>query len=250
MLGGISRLPLRVIRGVIRRLRPGRDAAPEVKLPIRTDPDGPNLKPSAAPAPVQAAAPAPAPVQAPAPSPVEAPVAAAAPAPVEAAPTPAPVEGPPAAAPSEPEATLEPATATAASEPTKAKAKRGRGKKAEAKAEEPEEVDAPKAEPAKEAPKAEAPKAEAVKVRVRGEPTPNPNAMKFSCSVKVIAKGSVTFNTATAAAGHRVGEALFLVPGVRSVFAVNDFVTVTKEESAGWSTLAPAIEAALQSALS
>jgi hypothetical protein len=87
-------------------------------------------------------------------------------------------------------------------------------------------------------------------IRVRGEPTPHPNAMKFSCSVKVIPKGSVTFNTPTAAAGHQVGEPLFKVNGVRSVFAVNDFVTVTKEDAAAWSTLVPAIEAALVSALS
>lgn len=229
MLGALSKLPLRVIRGVIRRLRPGREAAPEVKLPIRTDPEGPNLKPAVAQsAPAPKVEPVPAPpaetTSAPAPKVV---AAAIAPDPVEAAPEP---------------------------EPTKGRGKRGKGKKEADGAPEPAAEAAEAAEPAAEAAEpatAAAPAAApAAPVRVRGEATPNPNAMKFSCSVKVIPKGSVTFNTPTAAANHKVGEVLFKINGVRSVFAVNDFVTVTKEDAAGWSTLVPAVEAALVSALS
>jgi len=85
---------------------------------------------------------------------------------------------------------------------------------------------------------------------VKGESTPNPNAMKFGCSVKVVPKGSLSLNNAGVAAGHPLGAAIFAVSGVKAVFAVNDFVTVTKEESYSWDELRPRLEAAISAALS
>ncbi len=87
-------------------------------------------------------------------------------------------------------------------------------------------------------------------VRVMAEETPNPNAMKFTVSVKVAEKGSISFNSAAEAEGNALGKALFAVPGVRGIFGVNDFVTVTREEGADWAVLVPAVEAALQATLS
>ena len=87
-------------------------------------------------------------------------------------------------------------------------------------------------------------------MRVTAEETPNPNAMKFTVSVKVAEKGSISFNSAAEAEGNALGKALFAVPGVRGIFGVNDFVTVTREDDADWSVLVPAVEAALQATLS
>lgn len=86
-------------------------------------------------------------------------------------------------------------------------------------------------------------------VRVAGESTPNPNAMKFTCSVKIVPKGSLSYNNAAVAGAHPLGQALFAIGGVRAVFAVNDFVTVTKEDHATWAVLEPQVEQAIATVL-
>ena len=79
-------------------------------------------------------------------------------------------------------------------------------------------------------------------VGVRRERTPNPNAMKFTCTIPVIAGSSRSFTRAAAAADNPLARALFEIPGVVGVFAVNDFVTVTRAPEVGWDALAPAVE--------
>lgn len=87
-------------------------------------------------------------------------------------------------------------------------------------------------------------------VEVWAEPTPNPDAMKFSASVPVAPRGALSFDSAAAAADHPLGRAIFASGGVRSMFAVNDFVTVTRAAGADWATLAPRLEEAIAEALS
>lgn len=87
-------------------------------------------------------------------------------------------------------------------------------------------------------------------VEVWAESTPNPDAVKFSASVPVAPRGALSFDSAEAAASHPLGRAVFGVGGVRSMFAVNDFVTVTREPDADWEELAPRLEAAIADALS
>lgn len=94
------------------------------------------------------------------------------------------------------------------------------------------------------------PSAPARQVEVWSEGTPNPDAMKFSASVPVAPRGALSFDSAEAAADHPIGRAVFAVGGVRSMFAVNDFVTVTREPGADWRELAPLLEAAIAEALS
>lgn len=69
--------------------------------------------------------------------------------------------------------------------------------------------------------------------------TPNPNAMKFSLDVTL--PETINFQTAEAAAGHPFGEAAFQVPGVKAVFGVNDFVTITRAPDGDWDMITPAI---------
>ena len=73
--------------------------------------------------------------------------------------------------------------------------------------------------------------------------------MKFTVDRTVRASGSLSLNSAAEAEGDALGEALFAVEGVRSLFAVNDFVTVTKEPGADWAEVAPKVEDALRAAL-
>ncbi len=81
---------------------------------------------------------------------------------------------------------------------------------------------------------------------VHREETPNPDAMKFVCNRKVVDTGSLSFSNARAAEGHPLGRAVFQVDGVKSLFAVNDFVTVTRRPGEDWERMGPQIEHQLQ----
>lgn len=106
------------------------------------------------------------------------------------------------------------------------------------------------------APPAEAPEKGAAparkaakKVDVVAEETPNPNARKFTASIPVVASGSLTFASEAEAAAHPLGKAIWDVGGVKSVFAVKDFVTVTKMDDADWAKLVPKLTKAIKGAL-
>ena len=75
--------------------------------------------------------------------------------------------------------------------------------------------------------------------------TPNPDAMKFSLDVTLPAMVNVT--DSAAAAGEPFVEAVFAAGGVAAVFAVNDFVTVTRQPGAPWEPIVDAVTAAAAS---
>lgn len=79
-------------------------------------------------------------------------------------------------------------------------------------------------------------------VNVRFQQTPNPNAGKFTLDRRVIeGKASKSYYNAGQATGDPVGEALFALEGVASLFMVDDFITVTKVPAVEWETLTPAV---------
>ncbi len=83
-------------------------------------------------------------------------------------------------------------------------------------------------------------------VQVKAETTPNPNSMKFVVSETLVSQGSRSWSAAEDAAGDPLGEALFRIPGVASVFMVNDFVTVTKDPGASWDELTGPVTEAIE----
>ena len=83
-------------------------------------------------------------------------------------------------------------------------------------------------------------------VSVQMETTPNPNAMKFGTSITLCSQGSKSWGSKEEAAGDPLGEALFNIPGVASVFIVNDFVTVTKQAQIDWGGLTHPITEAIE----
>lgn len=74
-------------------------------------------------------------------------------------------------------------------------------------------------------------------VAVRVDPTPNPNSLKFTASSTLSPK-PVTYASAEAAAADPLAAKLFAVPGVKSVFVLNNFVTVTKDPAVDWGAMA------------
>lgn len=85
---------------------------------------------------------------------------------------------------------------------------------------------------------------------VRFQPTPNPNAGKFTLNRRVVeGPTSKSFYNPEDAAGHALATALFELEGVVSLFMVDDFVTVTKAPAADWNELVPAVQAVIERVL-
>ena len=80
---------------------------------------------------------------------------------------------------------------------------------------------------------------------VTAQPTPNPAAYKFTIEGHQF-DGPVTIGSAGEAAGGPF-EALFTLPGVKSVFATANFVTITKDPAADWGGIVDAATASLSS---
>lgn len=76
------------------------------------------------------------------------------------------------------------------------------------------------------------------------EPTPNPNAMKFSVGGPVGGPGTVVRG---AEPGEQYLRDLLDIDGVASVFFTADFVTISKTPDGSWETITPAATAILES---
>ncbi len=78
---------------------------------------------------------------------------------------------------------------------------------------------------------------------VTAQPTPNPAAYKFTLEGHQF-DAPITIGSAGEAAGTPF-EAIFALPGVMSVFATANFVTITKEPAADWTGIVDSATAAL-----
>ena len=76
--------------------------------------------------------------------------------------------------------------------------------------------------------------------------TPNPNAAKFTLNRTVAVQGETYRDAGTADAAW--AKTILGVSGVTQVFAVNNFISVTKRPEADWNVLGPQIERALRHA--
>ena len=79
--------------------------------------------------------------------------------------------------------------------------------------------------------------------RLRFDATPNPNAIKVTAP-SPFCNGSKIVSDATKTTSPLAKE-LLGIPGVTSLFFLNDFVTVSKKPDADWDTLVPLIQDAL-----
>lgn len=77
------------------------------------------------------------------------------------------------------------------------------------------------------------------------QPTPNPNAYKFFLDRKLSAQPRELAD-AGKANGDALSAALFAVPGVRSLFYMDDFVTVTWDDKASWRTVTDQVRTVLE----
>lgn len=83
--------------------------------------------------------------------------------------------------------------------------------------------------------------------RIDFQSTPNPHAGKFVVDRQVVPTGgSRSYFGPDEAQDDPVGRALMELAGVRSVFMVDDFITVTKTPATEWDDLAPKVEDAIR----
>jgi Scaffold protein Nfu/NifU N terminal len=76
-------------------------------------------------------------------------------------------------------------------------------------------------------------------------PTPNVNAMKFVTNRRMTEGRSQTFTDPSTAASLLARE-LLGITGVRQVFFLNDFITVTRHDGVAWEQVLPKAEALIR----
>ena len=82
-------------------------------------------------------------------------------------------------------------------------------------------------------------------VTVTVQPTPNLNALKFVTNRRLTEGRSQTFTDAATAAAPLARE-LLGIPGVRQVFFLNDFITITRTEGIDWDAVVPQAESLIR----
>jgi|HubBroStandDraft_4_1064222.scaffolds.fasta_scaffold1206869_1 hypothetical protein len=82
-------------------------------------------------------------------------------------------------------------------------------------------------------------------VRVEAEPTPNPNAYKLTVNRRVGDGRGATFEVEAAAIAPPLARRLLQIAGVRRVFLLGDFVSITRTPEADWDSILGPAEAAV-----
>lgn len=85
--------------------------------------------------------------------------------------------------------------------------------------------------------------------QIQVEGTPNPNAAKFVLDDEVFGAESRSYFSAADAGGDSLAERLFEIEGVRALFMVDNFITVTRSESTAWDAMVEEILCAIREEL-
>lgn len=72
---------------------------------------------------------------------------------------------------------------------------------------------------------------------LRTKPTPNPDSLQYVLNAQVLAYGKKTYSSKDECKGDSLGEALFDIQGVRNVYVMDNFLTVTKHANVDWTPL-------------
>jgi hypothetical protein len=85
-------------------------------------------------------------------------------------------------------------------------------------------------------------------LQVSVQPTPNENALKFVTNRRVTEGRSQTF-TDPSTASSPLARDLLAISGVRQVFFLNDFITITRHSGVEWDNVVPQAEALIRTHL-
>lgn len=81
-------------------------------------------------------------------------------------------------------------------------------------------------------------------LEVAPQRTPNPNAIKFTLNRNIATEGKTYLDSNTA--DQIWSKNILTVPGVTQLFAINNFISVTKDEASDWEAIIPRVEEILQ----
>ena len=74
--------------------------------------------------------------------------------------------------------------------------------------------------------------------------TPNPNAIKFTLNRNIASVGKTYRDPNTA---EQVwAKEILTIPGITQLFAINNFISVTKDEASDWEEIIPRVSEILQ----
>jgi len=79
-------------------------------------------------------------------------------------------------------------------------------------------------------------------IEVWTEPTPNPNALKFTLNRTVTEGRSKTYASPDAAEASPLAKKVIEIDGVKSIFFLNNFITVTRRPGSDWVAIARQVE--------
>ena len=82
-------------------------------------------------------------------------------------------------------------------------------------------------------------------VTVYAEMTPNPQAMKFVMDI-YLCENPIEYSSSEAANGNVLAKTLFGFPGIKNVFLLSNFITLTKEGNQDWYELIGSIREAIR----
>ena len=75
--------------------------------------------------------------------------------------------------------------------------------------------------------------------------TPNPQAMKFVTDI-FLSENPIEYSSPEKAEGNLLAKTLFGFPGIKNVFIVSNFITLTKEGNDDWYEMIGAIREAIR----
>lgn len=87
------------------------------------------------------------------------------------------------------------------------------------------------------------------RLEIQVEGTPNPNAAKFVLGSGSLGSAGRTYFSAADTEGDSLAERLFEIQGVRALFMVDNFITVTRSEDTAWDEIVEGILCAIREEL-
>jgi hypothetical protein len=83
-------------------------------------------------------------------------------------------------------------------------------------------------------------------VKIVVESTPNPNSAKFVLNRTVVEQGSEFYETSQEGDKSLLAQKMFKVPGVKDLFLMKNFVSLSRDPGKKWEEIVPKVEEVLR----
>jgi hypothetical protein len=83
-------------------------------------------------------------------------------------------------------------------------------------------------------------------IKIMVESTPNPNSVKFVLNRTVVEQGSESYDGSQGGDKSPLAQKMFKVPGVKDLFLMKNFVSLSRHPNKTWSEIVPKVEEVLR----